>query len=103
MLSINFLMTRGLYIIMDNYIIVNINLFTHENKVFIAHDNGDVEELGLHSIEELPKSVIHYAYSKNIYKVKIVGGAKYSQLLEYGIGSIEIANYNERKIEIEVI
>jgi hypothetical protein len=39
----------------------------------------------------------------DIYNVKIAGSGKYSQLIEFGIGTNEMLKYNERKINVEVI
>lgn len=51
----------------------------------------------------MPNFITEYAYSNDIYNVKIIGNSKYAQLVEYGIGLTEAARYRERKIEIEVI
>lgn len=87
---------------MDNYIIINMNLFTLNHSVYVI-ENGKSREAGNYSIENLPEAICIIAYAENIYKVKILGGAKYSQLIEFGIGSMEMRKYNERKIEVEVI
>ena len=88
---------------MDNYIILNMNLFTYENKLFAATADGGVETIGSFTIEELPKIITAYAYDNNIFKVKMTGSEKYSQIIEFGIGMEEMKNYSERKIEVEVI
>lgn len=51
----------------------------------------------------MPNFITEYAYTNNVYKVKIIGNSKYAQLIEYGIGLTETTRYKERKIEIEVI
>jgi hypothetical protein len=51
----------------------------------------------------MPNFITEYAYSNDIYNVKIIGNSKYAQLIEYGIGLAETSRYRERKIEIEVI
>ena len=88
---------------MDKYIIVNINMFARENKVFIVSANKDIMHVGAYTIEQLPEIISSLAYERDIYNVKIFGGAKYGQLLEYGIEKTENLKYNERKIKIEVI
>lgn len=88
---------------MDKYIIVNINMFARENKVFIISANKDIMQVGAYTIEQLPEIISSLAYERDIYNVKIFGGTKYGQLLEQGIEKTENLKYNERKIKIEVI
>lgn len=88
---------------MDKYIIVNINMFARENKVFIISANKDIMQVGAYTIEQLPEIISSLAYERDIYNVKIFGGTEYGQLLEYGIEKAENLKYNERKIKIEVI
>lgn len=88
---------------MDKYIIVNINMFARENKVFIVSANKDIMQVGAYTIEQLPEIISSLAYEHDIYNVKIFGGTKYGQLLEQGIEKTENLKYNERKIKIEVI
>jgi hypothetical protein len=88
---------------MDKYIIININMFTRENPVFIVAPNEDMYQVGSYTIEQLPEIISQLAHDKDIYNVKIAGGTKYSQLLEYGIETTENLKYNERKIQVEVI
>ena len=88
---------------MDKYIIVNVSMFAVENQVMIAGADQDTELVGSYSIQDLPSIISAMAHEQNIYKVKLIGGAKYSQLIEFGIESAEKAKYNENKIEIEVI
>ena len=88
---------------MDKYIIININMFARENKVFIVSANKDIMQVGAYTIEQLPEIISSLAYERDIYNVKIFGGTKYSQLLEYGNEKIENLKYNERKIKVEVI
>lgn len=102
MLSIYSLMMRGLYA-MDKYIIINMNMFARENQVFIVSPNEDMYQVGAYTIEELPTIVSDLAHSTDIYNVKIAGSGKYSQLIEFGIGTNEMLKYNERKINVEVI
>ena len=88
---------------MDKYIIVNINIFVRENQVFIVSANKDIMQVGAYAIEQLPEIISSLAYERDIYNVKIFGGTKYGQLLEYSIEKAENLKYNERKIKIEVI
>lgn len=88
---------------MDKYIIVNINMFARENKVFIVSANKNIMQVGAYTIEQLPEIISSLAYERDIYNVKIFGGTKYGQLLEQGIEKTENLKYNERKIKIEVI
>lgn len=88
---------------MDKYIIININMFARENKVFIVSANKDIMQVGAYTIEQLPEIISSLAYERDIYNVKIFGGTKYGQLLEQGIEKTENLKYNERKIKIEVI
>lgn len=88
---------------MDKYIIINVNMFARGNQVFIVVPNQDMKQIGAYTMEQLPEVVTNLAHENNIYDVKIAGGTKYSQLLEYGIETTEMINYNERKIKVEVI
>lgn len=88
---------------MDKYIIINVNMFARGNQVFIVVPNEDMKQIGAYTIEQLPEVITNLAHENNIYDVKIAGGTKYSQLLEYGIETTEMINYNERKIKVEVI
>ena len=88
---------------MDKYIIINVNMFARENQVFIVAPNEDMVQVGAYTIEDLPKIVTDLAHSSDIYNVKIAGGTKYSQLVEFGIETTEMTKYNERKIKVEVM
>ena len=88
---------------MDKYIIINLNMFARENQVFIIAPNEDMVQVGAYTIEDLPKIVTDLAHSSDIYNVKIAGGTKYSQLVEFGIETTEMTKYNERKIKVEVM
>ena len=88
---------------MDKYIIINVNMFARGNQVFIVVPNEDMKQIGAYTIEQLPEVITNLAHENNIYDVKIAGGTKYSKLLEYGIETTEMINYNERKIKVEVI
>ena len=88
---------------MDKYIIINVNMFARENQVFIVAPEEDMIQVGAYTIEQLPEVISNLAHENNIYNVKIAGGTKYSQLLEYGIETTENLKYNERKIKVEVI
>lgn len=88
---------------MDKYIIINVNMFARENPVFIVSPNEDMYQVGSYTIEQLPEIIAQLAHDRDIYNVKIAGGSKYSQLLEYGIETTENLKYNKRKIKIEVI
>ena len=101
MLSTYSLMTRGLFI-MDKYIIVNLNMFAKESKVFVA-DKKNLNLIETYSIEELPDVITALAHKNDIYTVKIAGNSKFAQLIEYGIETNEMTKYNERKIKVEVI
>ena len=88
---------------MDKYIIINVNMFAREHQVFIVSPNEDMMQVGAYTIEQLPEIISSLAHENDIYNVKIAGGTKYSQLLEYGIETTENLKYNERKIKVEVI
>ena len=88
---------------MDKYIIINVNMFTRGNQVFIVAPNEDMKQIGAYTMEQLPEVIANLAHENDIYTVKIAGGTKYSQLLEYGIETTEMLKYNVRKIKIEVI
>lgn len=96
------LMMRGLSI-MNKYIVVNLNMFAKENQVFIVSPNEDTFQIGVYTIEQLPKALLKLAYDQDIYNIRIAGNSKYSKLVEFGIEQAEITKYNERKINVEVI
>ena len=88
---------------MDKYIIINVNMFARENQVFIISPEDDIKQIGAYAIEQLPEIISNLAHESDIYNVKIAGGTKYGQLIEYGIETTEMTKYNERKIKVEVI
>ena len=88
---------------MDKYIIINLNMFAYNNQVSMIDTNGEVKVIGEYAVEQLPDIISNLAHESEIYKVKIIGGSKYAQLVEFGINTSEMLKYNERKIEIEVI
>ena len=87
---------------MDKYIVINMSMFTMAHQVFVV-ENGASTDKGSYSIEALPEAICIIAYNEDIYNVKVLGGSKYNQLLEFGIGSTDMLKYNERKIKVEVI
>ena len=87
---------------MDNCIIITVNMFARDSQVLVV-DSGSSVPVGKYSIEQLPLVIAELAHKSNIYAVKIAGGEKYSQLIQYGIEQSEMTKYNERKIEVEVI
>lgn len=87
----------------EKYIIVNLNMFAKNNQVFIVAPNEDIASQGSYTIEELPTVLVELAHNSEIYNIKIAGGTKYSQLVEFGIDLAEVQKYSEKKIKIEVI
>ena len=88
---------------MDNKIFILVNMFSLESKVVLAAPGSEPLELGSYGIKQIPEAVVALAHEHNTYNVQISGGEKYSQLIEYGIESAEMAKYNENKIKVEVI
>jgi hypothetical protein len=88
---------------MDKYIFINIDMFSKKSEIFISSNTESPILIGKYTIEELPKVVVDLAHGESIYSIKIIGGSKFSQLIQYGIETNEITKYNENKIEIEVI
>ena len=95
-------MMRGLFT-MDKCIIVNIDMFSKKNKIFICSDIESPTLIGNYSVEELPQVIVDLARGESIYSVKIIGANKFSQLIEFGIAQKEMTKYNENKIKVEVI
>ena len=87
---------------MDNFILVNLNIFSKNSQVLIAGPEG-AKDFGVYDIEQLPAVLAQLAHESQTYSIKIAGSGKYAQLIEYGIETAEMAKYNENKIEIEVI
>ena len=54
MLSIYSLMMRGLFIMDNMYIIINVNMFARDNQVFIVSQDQDMTQVGAYTIESLP-------------------------------------------------
>lgn len=88
---------------MSKYIVANLNMFAKENQVFIVSPNEDSMQVGVYSIEQLPTALINLAHDNNINEIRIAGNSKYAKLVEFGIEQAEMTNYNERKINVEVI
>lgn len=88
---------------MNKYIVINLNMFAATHSVTVCDNDGMNDMIGVQTIEGMPNFITEYAYSNDIYNVKIIGNSKYAQLIEYGIGLAETSRYRERKIEIEVI
>ena len=88
---------------MDKYIIIIVNLFARNSQVFVNYENENPSFIGGYTLEELPKVIVNLAHTENIYKVKITGANKFSQLIEFGIEQNEMTKYNENKIEVEVM
>jgi len=88
---------------MDKYIMVNLNMFSATHSIVVCGPGDTVEYLGAQALGHIPKFVAQYAHENNIYKVKLIGAAKFAQLIEYEIQTLEMTNYNENKIEIEVL
>ena len=78
-------------------------MFSLESKIMLAAPGAEPIELGSYGIKQIPEAVVALAHEHNAYNVKISGGEKYSQLIEYGIESTEMAKYSENKIKVEVI
>ena len=88
---------------MDKYIIIVINLFARNSDIFVSNDTESPSFVGSYTLEELPKIVVDLAHAENVYKVKIAGANKFSQLIEFGIEQNEMTKYSENKIKVEVI
>lgn len=91
---------------MNKYIVINLNMFSLQNQISIVESQADSHTerlIGSYTLKDLPNTLVTLAHNEDIYDVKIIGGEKYSQLIEYEIGSLENLKFNERKIEIEVI
>ena len=88
---------------MDKYIVVNVSMFAAENQVMIYSEEDGMEMIGSYSIQDLPSIISTMAHESGINKVKLIGGSKYAQLIEFGIESAEKAKYDKNTIEIEVM
>ena len=54
-------MMRGLFI-MDNYIVINMNLFTLNHSVYVI-ESGKCREAGNYTIENLPEAICIIDYT----------------------------------------
>ena len=90
---------------MDKYLLIsNFNMFTINQDVLLIDENtNESVVIGHFSLENLPKALIEYAYTNDVYKIKLFNGSKYIPLIEYEVKSQEKLKYNKNKIEIEVI
>ena len=88
---------------LEKYKLFCIRTKSRENQVFIVAPNEDRRQVGAYTVEELPDVISNLAHETDIYDVKIAGGTKYSQIVEYGVETLEMVKYKERKIKIEVI
>ena len=102
MLFIYSLMIGGLFI-MDNFIIINLNMFSNNSQVFMVSAEKGMVKQGDYTIEQLPAIITQLAHESNVYNVKISGNNNYSKLITYGVEMAEMIKYNENKIQIEVI
>ena len=88
---------------MDNFIVINLNMFSNRSQVFIVSAENGMVKQGEYTVEQLPTIVTQLAHESNTYNIKISGNSNYSKLVIYGIEMTEMTKYNENKIQIEVI
>lgn len=89
---------------MDKYLIVNINMFSLNNQVFLVDDfTREPSQIGVYSLTNLPQALVQIAYDNDINIIKIAGNNQYSEKISSEIAIQESLLFKEKKIKVEVI
>lgn len=79
-------------------------MFSEGNQVFIVSPTEEKsEQIGVYSIAELPRVISQLASETGIEHIKIAGGSKYAELVEYGILQNEQMKFGNSNLKVEVI
>lgn len=87
---------------MDNYIVVNFNMFTLNHSIFLIK-NKETYKIGTYTLNDLPAALVYNCAKENEYNVKISGNKQYLEEFVNMVGAEEARQYSENKIKIEVI
>lgn len=87
---------------MNNYLLVNLNMFTLNNVITLVKENS-ASTLGYFPYDDLPEVIIALSKDYNINKVKFSGFKEYVNLVEPEVREKEKKLYGVNKLEIEVI
>lgn len=80
-----------------------ISLFDAQHPVLIYdEETKEGYDLGKVSAVELPAFIKEQCYQNNIYKVHLFGVTEFVESVEQRIMEIEMRNYGEAKIQVEV-
>lgn len=89
---------------MDKYLIVNINMFSLNNQVFLVDDfTREPCQIGAYNLADLPQALVQIAYDNDVNIIKIAGNNKYSEKISDEIAIQENLLFREKKIKVEVI
>ena len=87
---------------MDNYIVVNFNMFTLNHSIFLIK-NKETFKIGAYTLEDLPAALVYNCAKENEYNVKISGNKQYLDEFISMVSAEEALQYSENRIRIEVI
>lgn len=81
-----------------------LNIFDFEQTVYIIDDStGERDIVALSPAEELTSVISAICNEKHIYDVILSGNLTYSNLIKNSIISYSNLNYNNNKINVEVV
>lgn len=81
-----------------------LNIFDFEQTVYIIDDNtGERDIVALAPAEELTSVISAVCNEEHIYDVILSGNLTYSNLIKNSIISYSNLNYNNNKINVEVV
>ena len=81
-----------------------LNIFDFEQTVYIIDDNtGERDIVALAPAEELTSVISAICNEEHIYDVILSGNLTYSNLIKNSIISYSNLNYNNNKINVEVV
>lgn len=81
-----------------------LNIFDFEQTVYIVDDNtGERDIVALAPAEELTSVISAICNEEHIYDVVLSGNLTYSNLIKNSIISYSDLNYNNNKINVEVV
>ena len=87
---------------MDKFILINLNMFTTHNNLFIINEQG-MDHVGSFTMEQMPAVLAQMSEQSGITEVRIAGNADFASTLVEDIKTYEMKHYAENKMNVEVI
>ena len=87
---------------MDKFIIVKLNMFSLFNQIFLA-DETEMKMIGEYTLSELPAVLGPTARENEVTSIRVAGNGTFAEDLIHEFNLLEASQYNENKINIEVI